>query len=187
MYRSFRKRFEKRFDLKSDDHVQLEVYLGNRIQHERVKGTVTVDQEHFVLACLEKFGLNRCNGVDKPITSRLSTVRDQPEAVNIPDQELFRGMLVAYSILHHGLDQTLHFLFLSCLGLSRILASRILKQPSAYSDIYKRLLDWDLCIGSLLRFLTILRINRTFYGATSIQIGQAVLTPVALCLVLCSC
>jgi hypothetical protein len=90
MYRSFRKRFEKRFDLKSDDHVQ--VYLGNRIQHDRVKGTVTVDQEHYVLACLEKFGLNRCNGVDKPITSRL-TVRDQPEAVNIPDQELFRGMV----------------------------------------------------------------------------------------------
>ena len=67
MYRSFRKRFEKRFDLKSDDHVQ--VYLGNRIEHDRVKGTVTVDQEHYVLACLEKFGLNRCNGVDKPITS----------------------------------------------------------------------------------------------------------------------
>jgi hypothetical protein len=56
-YRSFRKRFEKRFDLKSDDHVQ--VYLGNRIKHDRVKGTVTVDQEHYVLACLEKFSLNR--------------------------------------------------------------------------------------------------------------------------------
>jgi len=76
----FARGFEKRFDLKSG------------IQHDRVKGTVTVDQEHYVLACLEKFGLNRCNGVDKPITSRL-TVRDQPEAVNIPDQELFRGMV----------------------------------------------------------------------------------------------
>lgn len=84
MYRSFRKHFEKRFDLKSDDHVA--VYLGNRIQHARIKGTVTVDQEHYVLACLEKFGLTvaRCNGVDKPITSRL-TVRDQ--------SDLFRGML----------------------------------------------------------------------------------------------
>ena len=90
MYRSFRKRFEKRFDLKSDDHV--EVYLGNRIQHDRAKGTVTVDQEHYVLACLEKFGLTRCNGVDKPITSRL-TIKDQPESVNLADQELFRGMV----------------------------------------------------------------------------------------------
>jgi hypothetical protein len=90
MYRAFRKRFEKRFDLKSDDHV--EVYLGNRIQHDRVKGTVIVDQEHYVLACLEKFGLARCNGVDKPITSRLTT-RDQPETVNVSDQELFRGMV----------------------------------------------------------------------------------------------
>ncbi len=90
MYCSFRKRFEKRYDLKPDDHVQ--VYLGNQIEHDSVKGTVTVDQEHYVLACLEKFGLNRCNGFDKPITSRL-TVRDQPEAVNNSDQELFRGMV----------------------------------------------------------------------------------------------
>ena len=32
MYRSFRKRFEKRFDLKSDDHI--DVYLCNRIVHD---------------------------------------------------------------------------------------------------------------------------------------------------------
>jgi hypothetical protein len=51
MYCSFRKRFEKRFDLKSNDHVQ--VYLGNRIEHDCVKGTVTVDQEHYVFACLK--------------------------------------------------------------------------------------------------------------------------------------
>jgi hypothetical protein len=38
MYRAFHKRFEKRFDLKS------EAYLGNRIQHDRVKGTVAVNQ-----------------------------------------------------------------------------------------------------------------------------------------------
>ena len=75
--RAFRKRFEKRFDLKSDDRV--EVYLGNRIQHDRIKGTVTVDQEHYVLACLKKFGLARCNGVDKPINSRL-TIRESGPA-----------------------------------------------------------------------------------------------------------
>jgi hypothetical protein len=50
MYSSFSKRFEKLFDLKSDDHVP--VYLGNRIKLDRVKGTVTVDQEHYFLACL---------------------------------------------------------------------------------------------------------------------------------------
>ena len=49
MYRSFRKRFEKRFDLKSDDHI--DVYLGNRLFHDRAKGTVTVSQEHYFLAC----------------------------------------------------------------------------------------------------------------------------------------
>jgi hypothetical protein len=90
MYRAFRKRFKKRLDLKSEDHV--EVYLGDRIQHNRVKGTVTVDQGHYVLACLEKFGFARCNGVDKPIKSRL-TIRDQPETVNVTGQELFCGMV----------------------------------------------------------------------------------------------
>ena len=90
MYRSFRKRFEKRFDLKSDDHI--DVYLGNRLLHDRAKGTVTVSQEHYLLACLEKFGLANCNGVDKPMTSRL-TIQDQPENVNTADQEHYRGMV----------------------------------------------------------------------------------------------
>jgi hypothetical protein len=65
MYRVFRKRFGKRFDLKSDDH--MEVYLGNRITHNRAEGTVTMSQEHCLLAChgLEKYALADCNGVDK--------------------------------------------------------------------------------------------------------------------------
>jgi hypothetical protein len=90
LYRTFRKRFEKRFELKSDDHI--DVYLGNRIVHDRVKGSVTVSQEHYAMACLEQFGLANCNGVDKPITSRL-TAKDQPADVNASDQELYRGMV----------------------------------------------------------------------------------------------
>ena len=90
MYRSFRKRFEKKFDLKSDDHI--EVYLGNRITQDRAKGTVTMSQEHYLMACLEKFGLADCNGVDKPISARL-TVQDQPEVTNSSVQELYRGMV----------------------------------------------------------------------------------------------
>ena len=90
MYRAFRKRFEKRFELKSDDHV--DSYLGNRILHDRAKGSVTVSQEHYSMACLERFGLANCNGNDKPITSRL-TVKDQPAVVNTTDQELYRGMV----------------------------------------------------------------------------------------------
>ena len=40
MYRSLHKRFEKKFDLKSDDHI--DVYLGNRIVQDRAKGTVAM-------------------------------------------------------------------------------------------------------------------------------------------------
>ena len=85
---SFRKQFEKRFELKflkSDSHV--DVYLGNRIIHARVKGLVTVCLEHYSMACLEKFGLANCNGNDTPITSRL-TVKDQPTEVKTSEQEL---------------------------------------------------------------------------------------------------
>jgi hypothetical protein len=68
MYRVFRKQFEKKFDLKSDDHI--EVYLGNSITQDSIKGTVTMSQEHCLMACLEKFGLSHCNGVDKPISAQ---------------------------------------------------------------------------------------------------------------------
>jgi hypothetical protein len=90
MYRAFRKHFEKKFDLKSDDHI--EVYLGNHITQDRIKGTVTMSQEHYLMACLEKFGLAHCNGVDEPISARL-TVQDQPEVPNSTAQELYRGMV----------------------------------------------------------------------------------------------
>ena len=79
-----------KFELKSDDHV--DSYLGNSIIHDRARGSVTVSQEHYSMACLERFGLANCNGNDKPITSRL-TVKDQPATVNTVDQELYRGMV----------------------------------------------------------------------------------------------
>ncbi len=59
MYHTFCKRFEKHFELKSDDHIN--VYLGNSIVHDRVKGSVTVSQEHYAMACLERFGLANWN------------------------------------------------------------------------------------------------------------------------------
>ena len=88
MYRSFCKWFEKKFYLKSDD--QIEVYLGKRITQDRAKVTVTMSQEHYLMACLEKFGLTDCIGVDKPIFARLS-VQNQSEVTNPSVQELYRG------------------------------------------------------------------------------------------------
>ncbi len=57
--------------LKSDDH--LDSYLGNRILHDRAKGSVTVSQEQDSMACLERFGLAYCIENNKPITSRLTS------------------------------------------------------------------------------------------------------------------
>ena len=44
------------------------------------------------MAYLEKFGLKDCNGVDKPIPSRL-TVQDQQEVPKSTAQELYSGMV----------------------------------------------------------------------------------------------
>ena len=51
------------------DHI--DVYLGNRIVNH-------MSQEHYLMACLELLGLTDCDGVNKPIASRL-TKQDQPE------------------------------------------------------------------------------------------------------------
>ena len=139
MYRSFRKRFEKKFDVKSDDH--FDVYLGNRIVQDRAKGTVTMSQEHNLMACLEKFGLRDCNGVDKPIASRL-TVQDQPELARKCPTPLRRSITVAWlavsSILLRGLVLTLPLRSLSCLVLSLTLANHTWKQPNACFDTSRR-------------------------------------------------
>ena len=92
MYRDFRKKFEKKFALKADDH--MDVYLGNQIIHDRKKGTVrtvTVSQQHYVMACLEKFGLAQCNGSDTPMTDRLTAETNQPRS--IPKFRRYRGMV----------------------------------------------------------------------------------------------
>jgi hypothetical protein len=134
---------------------------------------VTVEQEHYVLACLEKCCLALCNGVDKPITFRFS-VRDQPESVDLEDQELFRCMVGTFYILRHVPDQILHFWFLSSLVFKFVSnpQNSILKQPSMCSAISKRLSTCDSSISRLLHHLTIPRFRPTCYGAMLTLIGH---------------
>ena len=127
MYRAFRKKFEKKFDLKADNHI--DVYLGNQIIHDRKKGTVTVSKQHYVMACLEKFGLTHCHGTDTPMTVRLSTT-DQPSTIDLKNQEQFRGMVGSLqgSTWHHGLGLTLRSQYRSSLDSCPIPGSRLLSQ-----------------------------------------------------------
>ncbi len=67
LYFSFRKRFEKRFDLNSDDDVQ--IYLGNRIDHNRVKGAVTVDKIKNTMSLL---AWKRSASIDAMVLTSLS-------------------------------------------------------------------------------------------------------------------
>ena len=66
LYHEFRKAFEKEFKIKSQDHVNL--FLGIQVQSDRAKGTVSMNQSHYIDSCLEKFGLTSAKEVSKPIT-----------------------------------------------------------------------------------------------------------------------
>ena len=136
MYRSFCKWFEKKFYLKSDD--QIEVYLGKRITQDRAKVTVTMSQEHYLMACLEKFGLTDCIGVDKPIFARLS-VQNQSEVTNPSVQELYRGMVGSFLYLASWTRPNIAFAVSELSRLFPILANSIWKQLSVCSVISKRL------------------------------------------------
>jgi hypothetical protein len=131
-YRTFRKEFEKRFDLKASDHVDL--YLGNRIIVDKSKSTVSISQKHYILSCLEKFGLSNCNGKNTPLTSRLTTA-NQPTVVDEADQTLYCAMVgsLLYIALWTRVDISYAVselsLFVSIPG------SRISKQPRVYFGI----------------------------------------------------
>ena len=66
MYSSFRKKFKKKFNTKSDDHI--DVYLGSGFKSWS-------RQEHYLMACLEKFGLFSTDSTASPRDYWLSISR----------------------------------------------------------------------------------------------------------------
>jgi len=90
LYREFRKAFQKEFDLKSSDHV--DVYLGNEISIDKNKRKVVLSQSHYILSCLDRFGLLDSHGVDLPLKHYLS-VADQPPTPLTSVGETYRAMV----------------------------------------------------------------------------------------------
>ncbi len=76
----------------SSNQIQIDVYLGNRVIYDTVKGSLTDIQELYAMACLERFGLAKRNGTAQPIAARI-TVKDQQAEVNTSDLELYSGMV----------------------------------------------------------------------------------------------
>jgi hypothetical protein len=130
IYRTFCRRLEKKFDLESDDNI--EVYLGNRITQDRTKGTVTMSQEHYLMACLESSVLHTAVALISLF------LLDCPFKISrrFPFQ-LLKNFIVEWSavscILRRGVVWILHFLFLSCLDSSLILANFIWRQQNECS------------------------------------------------------
>ena len=58
LYREFCKAFQKEFDVKSSDTV--DVYLGNEIIIDNTKRKVVLSQSHYILSCLDHFGMLDC-------------------------------------------------------------------------------------------------------------------------------
>jgi hypothetical protein len=91
LYTDFRKKFQKRFKIKAHD--QVDMFLGIRVLHDRVKGTVTLHQQHYIEACLKKFGLFDSNTVDTPMVNTRLSVKDQPTEVDVETLALYREMV----------------------------------------------------------------------------------------------
>jgi hypothetical protein len=90
LYRIFRQSFEKQFDVKSSDTV--DVYLGNEVIIDKSKRKVALSQSHYILSCLDRFGLSNCNGVDLPLRERLSS-SSQPSTPVADDCTVYRAMV----------------------------------------------------------------------------------------------
>ncbi len=88
LYRIFRQSFEKRFDVKSSDTV--DVYLGNEVIIDKSKRKAALSQSHYILSCLDRFGLSNCNGVDLPLRERLSS-SSQPSTPVADDLTVYRA------------------------------------------------------------------------------------------------
>ncbi len=59
LYSVFRQSFEKQLDVMSSDTV--DVYLGNGVIIDKSKWKVALSQSHYILSCLDCFGLLTCN------------------------------------------------------------------------------------------------------------------------------
>ena len=90
LYRKFRQSFEKTFDVKSSDTV--DVYLGNEVIIDKSKRKVALSQSHYILSCLDRFGLSSCNGVDLPLRERLSS-SSQPSTPVPENCTVYRAMV----------------------------------------------------------------------------------------------
>ena len=90
LYSTFRKSFEKEFDVKSSHTV--DVYLGNEVIIDKSKQMVALSQSHYILSCLDRFGMSDCHGVDLPLRERL-THSSQPSTPIPGDCSVYQAMV----------------------------------------------------------------------------------------------
>jgi len=91
MFREFRKKFEKKFKIKTCD--QVDSFLGVRVLHDPVKKCLTIHQRHYIEACLQKFNLADCKGVNTPMVDCRLSAKDQPDHVDSTMQSIYREMV----------------------------------------------------------------------------------------------
>ena len=118
MYQKFRKIYEKEFDLKVGD--ALDIYLGNRIRQDRDKGCIYMDQEHYCLSVLEKFGMQNCAPVHTPMTAERLSSKDQPEVCVIKDRDLYREQVGSLNYLANWTRPDISY---ACSELSRFMSN----------------------------------------------------------------
>jgi len=91
MFRDFRKKFEKKFKIKTNDQVRL--FLNVCVFHDVVKKMLTIHQRHYIEDCLQKFGLADCKGAHTPMADVRLSAKDQPDQIDSSMQSLYREMV----------------------------------------------------------------------------------------------
>ena len=79
MYQRFREDYASEFDLKPDD--TLGVFIGIRIKHDKIKQCITLDQEHYALSILDKYGFQDLRPAKTPMAGDKLSTKDQPLVV----------------------------------------------------------------------------------------------------------
>ncbi len=132
---TFRQSFEKTFYIMSSDTV--DVYLRNRVVIDKSKRKVALSQTHYILSCLDRFGLSNCSSVDLPLRARLSSSL-QPSTSFQETCSVYRAMVGTLLYIAQWTRPDISYSFSSFLVLSPIQEMCIWNRPSGFFVTFVR-------------------------------------------------
>ena len=136
----------REFDMSRVSDLTNATFIGLTIKRDRVKGTLSISQESYVMMMLEKFNMSDCNAISTPIEPNLNLtkVSDNCDNCTVPYRELIGTLMFLARGSRPDISFSVGYFsrFMQSFGLvhwnhlRRIL--RYLKGTSSATLIYKR-------------------------------------------------